>query len=168
MAEATNGGAAPGTDSPRQLAINAQYVKDLSFENPRAPHSLLQPPQGVAPDLQIGVDVKAQGLAADVYEVAMTLKVEARMQNEVMFVVELVYGAVVSLINATPEDVPIALMVETPRLLFPYARNIVSEVTRDGGYTPLMMSPIDFAEIYRRRIAEQQQQQQQPGGSATA
>jgi preprotein translocase subunit SecB len=167
MAEATNGGAAPGTDNRRQLAINAQYVKDLSFENPRAPHSLLQPPQGVAPELQVGVDVKAQGLAPDVYEVAMTLKVETRMQNEVMFVVELVYGAVVSLINTPQEDVPIALMVETPRIIFPYVRNIMSEVTRDGGYTPLMLSPIDFAEIYRRRIAEQQQQQQQAGGSAT-
>lgn len=167
MAEATNGGAAPGTDNPRQFTINAQYVKDLSFENPRAPHSLLQPPQGVAPDLQVGVDVKAQTLAADVYEVAMTLRVEARMQNEVMFVVELVYAAVASLINTAQEDVPIALMVETPRIIFPYVRNIVSEVTRDGGYTPLMLTPIDFADIYRRRVAEQQQQQQQAGGGTT-
>ena len=165
MAEATNSGTAPGTDNPRQFTINAQYVKDLSFENPRAPHSLLQPPQGVAPDLQVGVDVKAQALAADVYEVAMTLRVEARMQNEVMFVVELVYGAVASLVNTPQEDVPIALMVETPRIIFPYVRNIVSEVTRDGGYTPLMLTPIDFADIYRRRVAEQQQQQQQAGGT---
>lgn len=166
MAETTNGGAVPGTDNRRQLAINAQYVKDLSFENPRAPHSLLQPPQGVAPDLQVGVDVKAQGLAADVYEVVMTLKVETKLQNEVVFVAELSYGAVVSLINTTQEDVPVALMVEVPRLLFPYVRNIISEVTRDGGYTPLLLSPIDFVEIYRRRVAEQQQQQ--AGGTATA
>ncbi|HWE74186.1 MAG TPA: protein-export chaperone SecB [Stellaceae bacterium] len=158
MTDTTNGGAAPGTDGRRQLALNAQYVKDLSFENPRAPQSLLQPPPGVAPDLQVGVDVKAQGLAADVYEVVMLLKVEAKVQNEVIFVAELSYGAVVSLINTTPEDVPIALMVETPRLLFPYARNIISEVTRDGGFTPLLLSPIDFVDIYRRRIAEQQQQ----------
>jgi preprotein translocase subunit SecB len=166
MAEATNGGAVPAADGQRQLAINAQYVKDLSFENPRAPHSLLQPPQGAAPELQVGVDVKAQGLATDVYEVVMTLKIETRMQNEVMFVVELSYGAVVSLINTPQEDVSVALMVETPRIIFPYVRNIVSEVTRDGGYTPLLMSPIDFADIYRRRVAEQQQQQQ-AGGAAT-
>jgi len=165
MVEATNGEAAPGADNRRQLAINAQYVKDLSFENPRAPHSLLQPPQGVAPDLQVGVDVKAQPLAADVYEVVMTLKAETRMQNEVMFVAELAYGAVVSLINTPQEDVAVALMVETPRIIFPYVRNIISEVTRDGGYTPLMMTPIDFAEIYRRRLAEQQSQPQ-AGGSA--
>ena len=137
MAETTNGEAAPGTDNRRQLAINAQYVKDLSFENPRAPHSLLQPPQGVAPDLQVGVDVKAQGLAADVYEVVMTLKVETKLQNEVVFVAELAYGAVVSLINTTQEEVPVALMLEVPRLIFPYVRNIISEVTRDGGYCRL-------------------------------
>src|ERR1700748_3660610 len=101
MAETTNGEAAPGTDNRRQLAINAQYVKDLSFENPRAPHSLLQPPQGVAPALHVAVELKAQDLAADVYEVVMTLKVETKLQNEVVFVAELAYGAVVSLINTT-------------------------------------------------------------------
>jgi preprotein translocase subunit SecB len=159
MAETTNGGAAPGAEGRRQIAINAQYVKDLSFENPRAPHSLLQPPAGVAPDLQVGVDVKAQGLAADVYEVVMTLKVETKVSGEVVFVAELAYGAVVSLINVSQEEIAIALMVETPRLMFPYVRNVVSEVTRDGGYTPLLLSPIDFADIYRRRVAEQQQQQ---------
>ncbi|HEY3917463.1 MAG TPA: protein-export chaperone SecB [Stellaceae bacterium] len=166
MAETTNGGTAPAADGRRQLAINAQYVKDLSFENPRAPHSLLQPPQGVAPDLQVGVDVKAQGLAQDVFEVVMTLKVETKLSGEVVFVAEISYGAVVSLINAKPEDVPIALMVETPRLMFPYVRNIVSDVTRDGGYTPLLLSPLDFADIYRRRLADQQQQPQ-PSGTAT-
>jgi preprotein translocase subunit SecB len=159
MAETTNGGAAPGAEGRRQIAINAQYVKDLSFENPRAPHSLLQPPAGVAPDLQVGVDVKAQGLAADVYEVLMTLKVETKVSGEVVFVAELAYGAVVSLINVSQEEIAIALMVETPRLMFPYVRNVISEVTRDGGYTPLLLSPIDFADIYRRRVAEQQQQQ---------
>jgi preprotein translocase subunit SecB len=167
MADTTNGGAAPGADGRRQLAINAQYVKDLSFENPRAPQSLLQPPQGAAPDLQVGVDVKAAALAADIYEVVMTLKVETKVQNEVIFVAELSYGAVVSLINTTQEDVPIALMVEVPRLMFPYVRNIISEVTRDGGYTPLLLSPIDFVDIYRRRMAEQQQQAQ-AGGPVTA
>ena len=166
MAETTNGGDAPSADGRRQLAINAQYVKDLSFENPRAPHSLLQPPSGAAPDLQVGVDVKAHPLAPDVYEVVMTLKVETRLQNEVVFVAELAYGAVVTLMNTTPEDVPIALMVETPRLIFPYVRAIFSDVTRDGGYSPLMLGPIDFADIYRRRLAEQQQQQA-GGGSVT-
>lgn len=167
MAETTNGGAAPtaAAEGRRQIGINAQYVKDLSFENPRAPHSLLQPAQGVAPDLQVGVDVKAQGLAQDVYEVVMMLKVETKVSGEVVFVAEVSYGAVVSLINAKPEDVPIALMVETPRLMFPYVRNVISDVTRDGGFTPLLLSPIDFADIYRRRLADQQQAA--AGGTAT-
>lgn len=158
MAEATNGGTAAAAENQRQLAINAQYVKDLSFENPRAPQSLLQPPQNTAPDLQVGVDVKAQSFGNDIFEVVMTLRAETKLAGEVVFMVELVYGAVVSLINTPPQDVPIALMVETPRLLFPYVRNIISEVTRDGGYTPLLLNPINFAEIYQRRLTEQQQQ----------
>lgn len=166
MAEMTNGGA-PNAEAQRQLQINAQYVKDLSFENPRAPQSLLQPPQGgAAPDLQVGVDVKAQSFGNDVFEVVMTLRAETKLAGEVVFMVELVYGAVVSLINTQPQDAPVALMVETPRLLFPYVRNIISEVTRDGGYTPLLLNPINFAEIYQRRLAEQQQQQA-AGGVAT-
>lgn len=168
MAETTPGDAAPAADGRRQIGINAQYVKDLSFENPRAPHSLLQPAQGVAPDLQVGVDVKAQGLAQDVYEVVMMLKVETKVSGEIVFVAEVSYGAVVSLVNVKPEDVPIALMVETPRLMFPYVRNVISDVTRDGGFTPLLLSPIDFADIYRRRLADQQQQQQAaPAGTTT-
>lgn len=163
MAEMTNGGA-PNAEAQRQLQLNAQYVKDLSFENPRAPQSLLQPPQGTAPDLQVGVDVKAQSFGNDVFEVVMTLRAETKIAGEVVFMVELIYGAVVSLLNTPPQDVPIALMVETPRLLFPYVRNIISEVTRDGGYTPLLLNPINFAEIYQRRLAEQQQQQQAAGG----
>jgi preprotein translocase subunit SecB len=163
MAETTNGGAAPGAEAP-QIAINAQYVKDLSFESPRAPQSLLQPPQGVAPDLQVGVDVKAQSFGGDLYEVALTLRAETKVAGDVVFMAELVYGAVVTLLNTPPESVPIALMVETPRLLFPYVRNIISEVTRDGGFTPLLLSPINFAEIYQRRLAERQQ----AGGAVTA
>lgn len=165
MAETTtNGGATPGAEAPQQIAINAQYVKDLSFESPRAPQSLLQPPQGVAPDLQVGVDVKAQSFGNDLYEVVMTLRAETKVSGEVLFMAELSYGAVVTLVNTPQENVPIALMVETPRLLFPYVRNIMSEVTRDGGFTPLLLSPINFAEIYQRRLAERQQ----AGGPVTA
>jgi preprotein translocase subunit SecB len=106
MAEVTNGAAAPGDETRRQIAINAQYVKDLSFENPRAPHSLLQQPEGAAPELQVGVDVKAAGLAPDVYEVILTLKAETKLAGEVVFVAELSYGAVVTLINTTQGTCP--------------------------------------------------------------
>jgi preprotein translocase subunit SecB len=151
MAEPNNGGAAPSSDTRRQLVINAQYVKDLSFENPRAPQSLLQ--QTAQPDVQINVDVKAGTLAPDIYEVIMTLRADAKQGGEAMFVVELVYGAVVTLANTPPDDVPQALMVESPRQMFPFARSILAEVTRDGGFTPLLLNPIDFQEIYARRAA---------------
>jgi preprotein translocase subunit SecB len=150
MADTNNGGAAPQAQGRRQVIINAQYVKDLSFENPRAPHSLLQQ-QGPAPEVQINVDVKAATLAPDIYEVVMTLRADAKQATDSVFVVELVYGAVVSLANTPQDDVSAALMVETPRMLFPFARSILAEVTRDGGFTPLLLNPIDFSEIYSKR-----------------
>ena len=151
MAEPGNGGAAAPAESKRQLVINAQYVKDLSFENPRAPQSLLQ--QNAPPDVQINVDVKAGTLAPEIYEVILTLRADAKQGADSMFVVELVYGAVVTLANTSPDDVPQALIVETPRQMFPFARSILAEVTRDGGFTPLLLNPIDFNEIYLRRAA---------------
>jgi preprotein translocase subunit SecB len=151
MAEPTNGGTTTSGDTRRQVIINAQYVKDLSFENPRAPQSLLQ--QGAQPDVQINVDVKAGTLAPDIYEVIMTLRADAKQGADSMFVVELVYGAVVTLANTPQEDAATALMVETPRQMFPFARSILAEVTRDGGFTPLLLNPIDFQEIYARRSA---------------
>lgn len=164
MAEPSNGGAAPSSDGRRQLFISAQYVKDLSFENPRAPTSL-RPPEGSAPpEVQINVDVKAGTLAPDIYEVILTLRADAKQGADSVFVVELVYGAVVTLANTPAAEVPPALMVETPRQLFPFARAILADVTRDGGYTPLLLNPIDFAEIYNRRVAEAAQ----AAGSATA
>lgn len=152
MADPSNGGAAPAGEAKRQVIINVQYVKDLSFENPRAPQSLLQP-QTAPPDVQINVDVKAGNLAPDIYEVIMTLRADAKQGADSLFVVELVYGAVVTLANTPADDVPVALMVETPRQMFPFARAILAEVTRDGGFTPLLLNPIDFNEIYSRRGA---------------
>jgi preprotein translocase subunit SecB len=152
MAEPSNGGAAPSGEARRQVIISAQYVKDLSFENPRAPQSLMQQ-VSAPPEVQINVDVKAGTFAPDIYEVILTLRADAKQGTDSVFVVELVYGAVVTLTNTKPDDVPQALMVETPRQLFPFARAILAEVTRDGGFTPLLLNPIDFAEIYVRRAA---------------
>ncbi len=152
MAEPNNGGATQTNGGRRQVVINAQYIKDLSFENPRSPQSLLQQ-QGTAPDVQINVDVKAGTLAPEIYEVIMTLRADAKQSGDNLFVVELVYGAVVTLANTPQEEVANALMVETPRQLFPFTRAILADVTRDGGFTPLLLNPIDFQEIYSRRVA---------------
>lgn len=157
MANTGNGNSEPGAPGgtpadgqlPHQLLVNAQYIKDLSFENPRAPHSLTQQP--AAPAVEINVDVNAQNLNAETYEVVLTIKAGAKIDGADLFIVELVYGAVVTIRNLPREALPAALLVETPRLMFPFARNIIADTTRDGGYPPLMINPIDFTELLRRQ-----------------
>ena len=157
--DATGNGPAPPQPAPaaaatqQQLIINAQYVKDLSFENPNAPTSLRQ--QHAPPAVEINVDVKAQGLGQDNYEVVLTINASAKVQNDTLFLVELSYGGLVTVRNVPPDLLTSVILVETPRLLFPFARNIVAETTRDGGFPPLMINPIDFTEVLRRNAAAQ-------------
>jgi preprotein translocase subunit SecB len=135
----------------QQLIINAQYIKDLSFENPRAPNSLRQ--QTVQPAVDIDVDVKAQGLGPENYEVLLTIKASAKVQDETLFLAELAYGAIITVRNVPQELLSAIVLVETPRLMFPFARNIIAATTRDGGFPPLMINPIDFGELLRRNAA---------------
>jgi preprotein translocase subunit SecB len=155
--------AAPG--APHQLIVNAQYVKDLSFENPRAPQSLMQP--AGQPSVDINVDVKAQNLGPDVFEVVLTINATARTQDEPVFLVELAYGAVVTVANVPPDMLAPLILVETPRIVFPFARAVIANATRDGGFPPLMINPIDFAELLRRH-QEDMQNMSAPGGTAVA
>jgi len=145
-----------------QLIVNAQYVKDFSFENPRAPHSLLQ--QKDPPEVQLGVDVKAQALGQDIYEVLLTVNAKAASASETVFVAELTYAAVVTVRNTPQEMLASLLLVETPRLLFPFARAVIATATREGGFPPLLLHPVDFAELLRR----QQAAAAQSGAVATA
>ena len=151
-----NGPAAPqpagAEPAPQQLIINAQYIKDLSFENPRAPASLRQ--QAVPPSVEINVDVKAQTMGPESYEVVLTINASAKMQDEALFLVELAYGAIITVRNVPQELLSPVILVETPRLMFPFARNIVAETTRNGGFPPLMINPIDFGELLRRNAAQ--------------
>ena len=156
MAEAARGNGEAGASLPaadpleaQPLIINAQYVKDLSFENPRAPQSLTQP--SAAPDVAINVDIKARNLSPGVFEVVLTVNVDARAQNEPIFLVELAYAAVVTVRNTPEAMLPGLILVETPRLIFPFARAIIADATRDGGFPPLMINPIDFGELLRRQ-----------------
>ncbi|HXZ00581.1 MAG TPA: protein-export chaperone SecB [Stellaceae bacterium] len=139
--------------SAQQLIVNAQYIKDFSFENPRAPHSLMQ--QKEPPEVQLGVDVKAQALGQDIYEVVLTINANAKAAAEAVFVAELAYAAVVTVRNVPQENLAAMLLVETPRLLFPFARSIVANATREGGFPPLLLHPVDFAELLRRQQAMQ-------------
>jgi preprotein translocase subunit SecB len=159
----TDGAPAQGNGAAmQQLIVNAQYVKDFSFENPRAPHSLMQ--QKEPPEVQLGVDVKAQALGQDVFEVLLTINANAGTASEPVFVAELTYAAVVTVRNASQDMLPFILLVETPRLLFPFARAVIASATREGGFPPLLLHPVDFAELLRR----QQQAGAQPGTTATA
>jgi preprotein translocase subunit SecB len=158
MADDTIGnGAGAASTSPsesQQLILNAQYIKDLSFENPRAPQSLIQ--QTAQPDVEINVDVKARNLGPEVFEVVLTINATARAQGEPVFLVELAYGSVVTVRNTPAEMVPALVLVETPRIVFPFARAVIANATRDGGFPPLMINPIDFGELLRRQQADAQ------------
>jgi preprotein translocase subunit SecB len=147
-----DGNPGAGIDTAQRLIVTAQYIKDLSFENPRAPHSLTQ--QTTPPAVDINVDVNAQNLSPDTYEVVLTVKASAKINAEALFILELAYGAVVTAHNMPRDMLPSVLLVETPRLMFPFARNIVADATRDGGFPPLMINPIDFSELLRRNTAQ--------------
>jgi len=153
MSDPKGGAAMPGAAASTQLIVNAQYIKDFSFENPRAPQSLMQ--QRDPPEVQLGVDVKAQTLGPDVFEVVLTVSANATMAGEAVFVIELAYAAVVTVRNTPQELMAAVLLVETPRLLFPFARSIIASATRDGGFPPLLLHPVDFAELLRRQQALQ-------------
>ena len=162
-----NGPAAPllaaAEPALQQLIINAQYIKDLSFENPRAPASLRQ--QATQPAVEINVDVKAQSMGPENYEVVLTIKASAKVQDEALFLVELSYGAMITVRNVPQEMLTPVVLVETPRLMFPFARNIVAETTRDGGFPPLMINPIDFGELLRRNSTAAPAPNPAPGGA---
>lgn len=159
--EATPGATA---DTAQRLIVNAQYIKDLSFENPRAPQSLAQQPS--APAVDINVDVNAQPLGPENFEVVLAIKASAKINGETLFLLELTYGAVVTVRNVPREMLPPILLVETPRLMFPFARNIVADATRDGGYPPLMINPIDFTDLLRRSASQAPDPLSEPPPSA--
>jgi preprotein translocase subunit SecB len=154
----------PAGDNAPRLMVQSQYVKDLSFENPRAPASL-QPGQA-RPEIQIRVDVRAQQLEAERYEVMLQLHVEARAGGEPAFMVELAYGGVFGLLSIPEESLQPLLLIECPRLLFPFARRIVADATRDGGFPPLLIDPIDFVALYRRRQQQARTASQGESGGA--
>jgi len=140
-----------------QIQVLAQYVKDLSFENPAAPLSL----QGQKPALEVGVDVQARGLGVDQYEVSIRIRADAKSANQTIFVCELTYAGVFMLKNLAQENVQPVLLIECPRQLFPFARRVVADTTRDGGFPPLLLDPIDFLTLYRAQMAQQRAQQPQ-------
>lgn len=151
--------AAAGNAQP-MLVINGQYIKDLSFEVPNAPAIFTQ--AGTPPEIPINIDVKARNVQGNIFEVVIDISIHAKIKDEPAFILELSYGGVFT-INVVKETLQAVLLIECPRLMFPYARNIVSDVTRDGGFAPLMLTPIDFAQLYRQRMQAQAAQAAKAG-----
>ena len=131
------------------LNISHQYVKDLSFENPGAPALFLQPPDG-APDIAIEVNVTADQIGENLFEVNLHIEAQAKTGETVLFITELDYGAIAEVGDIPEEHRQPLILIEVPRMLFPFARAIISNVTRDGGFPPLMISNVDFVDMYRR------------------
>ena len=148
---ATAGGPGAGQQAPT-LAVNAQYVKDLSFENPNAPQSLMQ--LKAAPDVNVNVDVSVRQLAEKSYEVVLGARGEGSSEGNALFIAEVQYAGIFTIGDVPQEYVQPLLMIEAPRLLFPFARAIISDCVRDGGFPPLMIHPIDFVALYQQRVAQ--------------
>lgn len=136
------------------LSILTQYIKDLSFENPGAPASLQK--RDGQPEISINVNVNANPIGEDTYDVTLSLKAEGKSGEKSLFLCELVYGGVFRVANFPKEHMLPMLFIECPRLLFPFARQIVADATRNGGFPPLLVDPIDFAQMFQKRMAEEQ------------
>jgi preprotein translocase subunit SecB len=171
MAETSsnNGGdsapAASQTQQPPGIHVLGQYIKDLSFENPGAPKSL-RASEG-APKLSVNVNVGARAQSETDFEIELKVDAKATRNDETLFIVEVVYAGVFQVRNVPREHIQPVLLIECPRLLFPFARQIVADATRQGGFPPLMIDPVDFAALYRQRVAELAAKQQ-PAGTQQA
>ncbi|WP_375653520.1 protein-export chaperone SecB [Bartonella sp. OD88NMGDW] len=140
------------------FAVLTQYLKDLSFENPGAPRSLRT--REKSPQIDININVNANPIGDDNYDVVLSLSVKANDETETLFHVELIYGGVFHLKNIPQEHVMPLVFIECPRLLFPFARQIISNATQNGGFPPLWIDPIDFAALFQKRLAEEQNDNQ--------
>ncbi|WP_300974060.1 protein-export chaperone SecB [Sphingomonas sp. LHG3406-1] len=151
-------GANGATDSSNpeapQVAALAQYVKDLSVENPSSPQVYQWNEQ---PQLDVQFNISVNKIADDVHEVVLKIDASARSASGVQFVLDLSYAGIFGLRNLPEEALPAFLLVEAPRLLFPFARQVVASSVQDAGFPPLMLDPIDFAGIYMSQIEQQAQ-----------
>jgi preprotein translocase subunit SecB len=149
----TNGGPQPQMALP-QVAVLAQYVKDLSFENPHAPRSMA--PSSQQPSINIQINVDAAPVSETDFEVTLRLEGKAEAQSLVLYSFELVFGGMFRIMNVPADSLQPFVLIECPRLLFPFAREIIATAVRNGGFQPLLLNPIDFVDLYRQRLAASQ------------
>ncbi|HEV7717572.1 MAG TPA: protein-export chaperone SecB [Arsenicitalea sp.] len=144
--------AAADTNQDTAPSMNqvGQYIRDLSFENPGAPNSILA--GGSSPNLSFNINLAYKKQADDVYSVETTLVVKAERENSLLFNVELVYGGVFVVRNVPEEQLPALLLVECPRQTFPFARQVIANVIQQGGFPPVLLQPVDFDAIFRQNV----------------
>lgn len=151
----TDNRAEGGSEAP-VFHVMAQYIKDLSFENPGAPRTLSEPLGKGGMNIEVGVNSRPMNENAYEVELAVRAKAENDDSKKVVFNLELVYAALFRIENVPRESLHALLMIEGPRLLFPFARQILADATRNGGFPPLLLDPVDFAALYRQRLGEMQ------------
>lgn len=139
-------------DEQPGIHVLGQYIKDLSFENPGAPASLR--PSSANPKLDVNVNVNAKPMSETDFEIELKLDATASRESETLFIAEIAYAGVFRIHNVPKEHMQPIILVECPRLLFPFARQILADATRQGGFPPLMIDPVDFAALYRQRMAQ--------------
>lgn len=146
----------PTEDKMPHVSVNAQYIKDFSFENPGAPGSLTKLDK--TPQIDLALDLKTNKMPddenEDFYEVELTINAKAVLDQQTLFIVDIVYAGIFHLINIPEEQKQMILAVHCPSLIFPYARKIVADVTQDGGFQPLTIDPIDFGALYAKKLSE--------------
>lgn len=150
------------------IQIHAQYVKDQSFENPNAPETLRAGQD--APKMDININMDATKIESDkienLYEVRLRLSATAKREDSTVYVAEVEYAAATSLSNVPDEHHHPLLLIEIPRIIFPFARQVMADMTQNGGYPPLMMSPVDFQQLYLQQFGQQQQEEAAAAGAA--
>ncbi|WP_269715123.1 protein-export chaperone SecB [Caulobacter sp. NIBR2454] len=151
MTDTTSG--APETTAEEQIGVRviAQFVRDLSFENPGAPEALRG---GGQPEIDMGVEMNARGRTDGLFEVDLKLSARATRGPDAVFHVEVVYGGLFQVTGVNEDDLEPVLLIECPRFLFPFARRLIADVTSEGGFPPFLIDPIDFAGVYAQRKAQ--------------
>jgi preprotein translocase subunit SecB len=148
MTEENSPLAPPSDPQTKQISVGfgAQYIKDLSFESPNAPHIFNE--IQTQPQMSLDVNVMSRGLGNGTFESVLKIKLESKIAEKTAFIVELAYGGLFSLPELPEEQTKLFLLVEAPRLLFPFARAIIANTVREGGFPTLAMQPIDFLSLY--------------------
>ena len=156
----TRGNGAADPDGEPQVATIAQYIKDLSVESPSSPQAFQWQ---VQPQLEVQFNIVVEKLADDVHEVVLKIEVAARSEHGVHFLIDLSYGGLYGLRNFPEEALNPFLLIEAPRLLFPFVRQIIAESSQNTGFPPLLLDPIDFTAAYMAQLQAAQQGDSEPG-----